>query len=270
MMTPYEQEESAYPKVAVIGRPNAGKSTLINTLMGKKRLLVSNVPGTTRDSIDTVCSYYKRKYLFIDTAGIRRKDRRGYSIERFAMVRALRSIERADVCVLLIDASEGLVSDDQKIAGLIHDHHKGCVIVLNKWDLVEENHDAVLKTLKRQIENRLWFFRHAPVLTASGLEKKRISKIFNLVDDVVQQRRKRIPTSELNRDAEAITLPTYRGKRIKIYYITQVSVEPPAFTLFTNYPEGIKTPQLRYIEARLRERYGFTGTPIRIFVKKRS
>jgi GTP-binding protein len=268
-MHPSEEEETDYPKVAVIGRPNAGKSTLVNTLLGKKRLLVSPVAGTTRDSIDTVCSYYKRQYLFIDTAGIRRKDRRGYSLERFAMVRALRSIERADVCVLLIDASEGLVSDDQKIAGLIQSHHKGCIIVLNKWDMVEE-HDKTLKQLKRTLEDKLWFFKHAPILTASGLERKRVTKIFPLVDQVMAERQKRIPTAELNRAAESIQLPTHKGKRIKVYYMTQVTVEPPAFTLFTNYPDAFTASRLRYVEARLRELFGFKGTPIRIFIRKRS
>jgi len=264
-----EVEEVDFPKVAVVGRPNAGKSTLVNTLLGKKRLLVSPVPGTTRDSIDTVCSYYKKKYLFIDTAGIRRKDKHGYTIERFAMIRALRSIERADVCVLLIDASEGLVSDDQKIAGMIHEKHKGCVIVLNKWDLVEDPGKA-MKKLLATIEDKLWFFRHAPVLTASGLEKKRTSKIFSLVDQVAAERKKRIATAELNKIVQTLNLPSYRGRRVKIYYMTQFGTEPPSFTLFTNMPDGIRNAHLRHIESKLRERYGFSGTPIRIFVRQRS
>jgi GTP-binding protein len=267
---PERHEEAVdFPKVAVVGRPNAGKSTLVNTLLGKKRLLVSPVPGTTRDSIDTVCTYYKRKYLFIDTAGIRRKDRHGYSVERFAMVRALRSIERADVCVLLIDASEGLVSDDQKIAGLIQDKLKGCVIVLNKWDLVDDP-DKRMKQLTAKIKDKLWFFQHAPVLTASGLEKKRITKIFSLVDQVAAERKKRIPTAELNKIVQDLNLPSYRGRRVKVYYMTQFGIEPPSFTLFTNMPEGIRKSDTRHIEAKLRERYGFGGTPIRLYIRKRT
>ncbi|MEJ2254502.1 MAG: ribosome biogenesis GTPase Der [Nitrospirota bacterium] len=266
---PAPEEAREYPKVAVLGRPNVGKSTLVNALLGKKRLLVSPVPGTTRDAIDTLCTYYGRKYLLIDTAGIRRKDTRGYSIERFAMVRTLRSIERADVCLVLIDAAEGIVAEDQKIAGLVHSRLKGAVFVLNKWDLVTE-HDKVLAELMKTLGRKLWFFAHAPVLTASSLERTRITKVFPLVDQVMEARRTRIPTAELNRFAQDISLPPHKGRKVKIHYMTQVAVEPPAFTLFTNFPEGIKPSSLRHVEARLRKAYpAFAGTPLRFFKKPR-
>ncbi len=162
-----EAEESEYPAIAVIGRPNAGKSTLVNALLGKDRMLVSPIAGTTRDSIDSVCSYHKRKYLLIDTAGIRRKDSRGYSLERFAFVRAMKSIERADVAVIVIDATAGIVSDDQKIAGLVHEQGKSALFLLSKWDLLTE-HEEALKRFMNEFQRKFWFFDHAPVLTASG------------------------------------------------------------------------------------------------------
>jgi GTP-binding protein len=258
-----------YPKVAIVGRPNVGKSTLVNALLGKKRMMVSPVAGTTRDSIDSICSYYRRRYLLIDTAGIRRKDHRGYSIERFAVLRALRSIERADVTLLLLDAQEGIVSEDVKIAGLVHKYGKGAIFLLNKWDLVEDP-DKTYKKLMSSIERKLWFFSHAPALTTSGIQKKRITKVFPIVDEVRGEMKKRIQTSELNRVLEGITLPSYKGRRVKLYYITQVGAEPPVFTVFTNIPEGVKDAQIRHLESHLRERYSFKGTPIRIFKKKKS
>lgn len=264
----YEGEEADYPRVAVIGRPNAGKSTLINSLLGKKRLLVSEAPGTTRDSIDSLCTYYRRKYLLIDTAGIRRKDKIGYSIARFAMLRAMRSIERSDVSIVVLDASQGIVSDDQKIAGMVERYEKGAVFLLNKWDLVPDPEEA-RKRLMADFRRKLWFFAHAPVLTTSGLERKRTTSVFPAIDEVMAARRKRIATAELNRFLAGITLPPYRGRKVKLSYMTQVASEPPRFALFTNNPEGVKDSHLRNIEARLREAYSFKGTTIRIFVRRK-
>jgi GTP-binding protein len=269
LLPAYEGKEVDYPKVAVIGKPNAGKSTLINALLGKERLLVSPVPGTTRDAIDSVCTYYRKKYLFIDTAGIRRKHRAGYSIERFAMLRAMRSIERADVALILLDAPEGIVAEDQKIAGMAMRYEKGAVFLLNKWDLVPEP-DQALKRLTGEIQRKLWFFAHAPVITTSGLEKKRITKIFPVIDGVIAERRKRVPTREINRLLREITPPTYKGRKVRLSYMTQVGIEPPRFALFASHPEAVKDSFLRHLEGRLRERYGFRGTPIRIFVKAKS
>jgi GTP-binding protein len=264
----YEEEEAEYPRVAVIGRPNAGKSTLINSLLGKRRLLVSEEPGTTRDSIDSLCTYYRRKYLLIDTAGIRRKDRAGYSIARFAMLRAMRSIERSDVSVVVLDASQGIVSDDQKIAGMVERYEKGAVFLLNKWDMVSDPEEA-RKRLMEDFTRKLWFFSHAPVLTVSGLERKRTTSILPAIDQVMAERRKRVATAELNRFLSGISLPPYRGRKVKLLYMTQVGSEPPRFALFTNNPEGLKSSHLRHIETRLREVYSFRGTPIRIFVKRK-
>ncbi len=264
-----EIDDIDYPKVAIVGRPNVGKSTMVNALLGKKRLITSSVPGTTRDAIDTVCTYYGRKYLLIDTAGIRRKDRKGYSIERFAMVRTLRAIERADICVLLIDAEEGMVTEDQKIAGIVHDQGKSVIFAFNKWDLVTEP-DKRYKRLTTLLEREMWFFPKASVLTTSGQEKKRITKLYSHVDDLMLQRNRRITTSELNKFLSTISVPPYKGKQIKLYYITQYRSGPPGFAIFTNKPDGIKDNALRNIESRLREDFGFNATPIRIRVRGRS
>lgn len=263
---PVPKEAAPYPMVAVVGKPNVGKSTLVNSLLGKKRMIVSPLPGTTRDAVDSVCSYYKRKYILIDTAGLRRKSRAGYSVERFAMLKAEQSIRRSDVSLVLLDATEGVTAEDQKIAGIVERYGKGALLLFNKWDLVSEP-EAAYKTLMADIERRLWFFAHAPVITTSGLEKKRITKIFPVIDEVIKERRKKISTSELNRFIREIALPPYKGKKVKLSYISQVAVEPPAFALFTNIPDGLKDSSMRHIEARLREAYGFKGTPIRIYKK---
>ncbi|MEW6214567.1 MAG: ribosome biogenesis GTPase Der [Nitrospirota bacterium] len=268
----YIEEKIDYPKIAVVGRPNVGKSTLINTLLGKKRMIVSPVPGTTRDSIDSICSYYGRKYLLIDTAGLRRKGRIGYSIERFAMVRAIRSIERCDVALIVIDADEGIVEQDQRIAGIVESYGKGAVFLLNKWDIIDKPGEAY-RRLGKELSRKMWFMRYAPVLTVSATEKKRITKVFPIIDEIIRERKKRIPTAELNRLlSEAISdmhLPLHRGKAVKLFYITQVKTEPPIFVVFTNYPAALKDVHIRYIEKGLRERFLFKGTPIRIYVKAR-
>jgi len=262
-----------YPKVAVVGRPNVGKSTLVNTLLGKRRMIVSPVPGTTRDSIDSVCTYYGRKYLLIDTAGIRRKGRVGYSVERYAMVRAVRGIERSDVALIVLDASEGIVEQDKRIAGIVERYGKGAVFLFNKWDMVNEP-DSAYKRLMAEFRDKLWFFSHAPVLTISALERKRVTKVFPLIDGVVSERRKRINTAELNDLLKEIVSrvppPLYKGKNIKLYYITQSGIGPPEFVVFSNHPDGLKDAYMRYIERALRERFSFSGTPIRIHTRHRA
>jgi len=267
------QEETGtdYPKVAVVGRPNVGKSTLVNTLLGKKRVIVSPFPGTTRDSIDTLCTYYRKKYLLIDTAGIRKKGKIGYSIERYAMVRAIRSIERSDVALLVIDASSGIVEQDKRIAGIIERYGKGAIFLINKWDLVEEP-ETVYKEYLVEVKKKFWFFSHAPFLTISGLERRRVTKVFPLIDGVVSERKKRIPTPELNdflKDylAHSPPLPFLRGKQVKLTYMTQVGTEPPSFVVFTKRKEGVRDSLLRHLEGRLRERFSFKGTPIRIYMR---
>jgi len=269
-----EDAGAGYPKVAVVGRPNVGKSTLVNTLTGKKRMIVSPIAGTTRDSIDSVCSYYGRKYLFIDTAGIRKKGKVGYSIERYSMVRAIRSIERCDVALVVLDASAGIVEQDKRIAGIVQQYGKGAIFLVNKWDLLEDP-EAVFKQYTTEFRNELWFFTHAPLLTISGLVRKRVTKVFPLIDAVVVERKKRIPTAELNSFlSRALShippLPQSKGRAVKINYMTQTGTEPPRFVVFTNRPAGVKDAFLRYLERSLRETFSFSGTPIRIFVRRKN
>ncbi len=272
LLPPVVEEKTDYPKIAIVGKPNVGKSTLINTLLSKKRMIVSPVPGTTRDSVDSVCTYYGRKYLLIDTAGIRRKDMAGYSIERFSAVRALRSIERCDVALIVMDASGGIVEQDQRIAGIVENLGKGALFLLNKWDLFDRPEEAY-KLLGNELRREMWFMPYVPFLTVSALEKKRVTKIFSIIDEILQERKKRIPTADLNRAfrevAENMTLPLHKGKQVKLYYITQVKTEPPSFAVFVNYPSAIKDAHLRHMEKVLRNGFSFRGTPIRIYLKER-
>ncbi|BCB97098.1 GTPase Der [Dissulfurispira thermophila] len=267
--------EDEIPRVAVVGRPNVGKSTLINSLLGKKRLIVSHIPGTTRDSIDSICSYYGKRYLLIDTAGIRKKGKiysQKIDIEKFSIVRAIRSIERADVAIIVLDASEGVVEQDQKIAGIVEDYGKGVIFLLNKWDIIREP-EIYYKEIIQELKNKIWFMDYAPCITTSGLEKKRITKIFPIIDEIIAERQKRIPTADLNKFLSKIIavkpFPPYKGRELKFFYITQVGIKPPTFTIFVNYPSGVKAHHIRYIEKALRQEYSFKGTPIRIYVKSR-
>jgi GTP-binding protein len=266
------EEKTDYPKIAIVGRPNVGKSTLINMLLSKKRMIVSPVPGTTRDSIDSVCTYYGRKYLLIDTAGIKKKDMAGYSIERFSAVRSLRSIERCDVALIVIDAGEGIVDQDQRIAGIVETSGKGAIFLLNKWDLIDEP-EKKYKVLLDELNRKMWFTRYVPVLTVSALEKNRVTKVFSIIDEILRERKKRIPTADLNRSFRQVvtnlSFPLYKGKSVKLYYITQVKTEPPTFVVFTNYRAALKDAHIRYIERVLRSSFSFEGTPVRIYVKER-
>ncbi|MCX8070698.1 MAG: ribosome biogenesis GTPase Der [Thermodesulfovibrionales bacterium] len=259
------------PKVAIVGRPNTGKSTLINNLLGKNRLIVDSKPGTTRDAIDTVVRFYNRPYLFIDTAGIRKKTKAS-QIERYAILRAIKSIQRSDIVIFLLDAVTGVVDYDQKIGGIISDLKKPLILFVNKWDLIEDP-AKYHKWINEIIRERLWFLDYAPIVTASAVTKKRITNIFPLIDDVLEQSKKRIPTSELNdllRQNRSLTQHIEDpAAGLKVLYITQVSVSPPHFVIFINKRKGIKKQHLRFFERMIRQAYGFVGCPIVITVKTR-
>lgn len=265
-------EPLGYPRISIVGRPNVGKSTLVNSLLGKERMIVSPVPGTTVDAVDSICSYYKRKYILVDTAGIRRKGRMAKTIERYSFMRTLKNIENSDVVLIVLDAVDGVVEMDQKIAGLVYSAGRGAVILLNKWDLVERK-DTPLKEIEEYVYQKLWFMRYAPILTISALRRKRVTKIFPLVDEIIAEGAKRISTSELNEFLrEALSImepPMVQGKGVKIYYITQISTSPPGFVIFTNRKEGIKQQYIKFLERQLRDRFSFKGVPVRFFVKQR-
>lgn len=236
-------------------------------------MIVSAIPGTTRDAVDSVCAYYKKKYILVDTAGIRRKGKMAKTVERYSFMRTLRNIENCDIAIIVLDATEGIVELDQKIAGLVHSARKGSIILLNKWDLIEKD-SLSMKDIEKNLYQKLWFMRYSPVITASALSKKRITKLFPLVDEIISESKRRISTHELNkflRDTLASQEPPlYRGHRVKIYYISQVRTNPPAFVIFTNRKEGIKEQYVKFLESRLRSHFPFKGVPVEFFVKQKS
>lgn len=264
----FEETAVSFPKIAVVGKPNVGKSTLINTILGEKRMIISSAPGTTRDSIDTVCNFKCRQYIFIDTAGLRRQSKVAHPVERYSILRTLKSIERADISILLIDAYEGITSQDIRIAGMIHESGKGIIVLLNKWDMVMESAEDYIDKVKRQ----LYFVDYAPVLNISATTGKNVTRIFRFIDDIIVERKRDILTSEINKVLEDAVShhhpPLYRGKVIRLKYATQISKEPPTFLIFANYPECIDEAYLRYIERRFRNTFGFKGTPIKIVLRK--
>lgn len=270
--TEEEKEADAYPRIAIVGRPNAGKSTLINRLIGKERLVTSPVPGTTRDSIDTVVSYYKKKYIFIDTAGIRRKSKVDTGIESYSVLRALRSIDRCDLAILLLDTMEGIAVQDLKIARYIEDAGRGCIIALNKWDLVEKD-EKTMDKYKKNIRSHYPHLSHIPLIFISALTGIRAAKIYPEIHNVIEQYSRKITTGELNRFigeiSEKLPSSSYRGKTLKIYYATQTGTRPPRFTLFVNYPGAIGTNIRRFIENCIRDKWGFQGVPLRIIARNK-
>ena len=270
-------EEDKKIKIAIVGRPNAGKSSIVNALLGEKRVIVSDVSGTTRDSIDSRLTYENQEFVIIDTAGIRKKAKVDYGVEKFAVDRAIRSIRECDVALMVIDATEavnGISDQDKKIASIITEAGKGMVIAINKWDLVEDKKSNTINKFDQKIAHEIPFLDYVPKIYISAVTHQSLNKIFAKVMDVQQERSKRIPTGLLNKvinEAYALNPPqTIRNKRLKIMYSTQASIEPPTFILFANNEDLMKDHYKRYMENKLREAFGFTGTPIRIAVRTRS
>jgi len=260
-------------KIAVVGRPNVGKSSMVNVLLGEERVIVSNVPGTTRDAVDTSFSYEEKDYLLIDTAGIRRKSRVDTPTEHYSVVRAFRAIERADVCLIVIDATEGVTDQDKRIAGFVHEEGRANIIVVNKWDLITKN-ERTMNQFDKDIREELKFLSYAPILYVSALTKKRVFKILELVDFVAEQHNRKVATSELNRllsEAVMLNPPPGAGKQgLKLFYMTQYKTAPPSFVVFVNDTEKVHFSYRRYLENYLRQNLGLEGTPIRITVRNRS
>ena len=265
--------DDEFISVAVIGKPNAGKSSLINKILGEKRLIVSDIAGTTRDAIDSKFENQHGKYIFIDTAGIRRKSKIEEEIERYSIIRAKASIEKADVCILVIDATEGVTDQDAKIAGEAHESGKGVIIQVNKWDAVEKGTGS-LENYRKEVYQKLAYLTYAPVLFVSALTGQRIDKLFSLINSVNEQNAKRVTTGTLNDVInEAITLvqpPSDKGRRLKLYYATQVSTRPPTFVVFCNSVKLFHFSYQRYLENQLRKNFGFEGTPVRIVPREKA
>ena len=267
-----EEEEPDYVKVAVIGKPNVGKSSLINRILGEKRLIVSNVAGTTRDAVDTLFENAAGKFMFIDTAGIRRKSKVDERIEKFSVMRAQLAIERADVCLIMIDARDGVTEQDTKIAGLAHEAGKASIIVVNKWDLVDKE-TGTMEKMRKDIMRDLSFMSYAPIVFISAMTGQRTDRIFELINFVNDQSHMRITTGMLNNvlaDAQArVQPPTDKGRRLKIYYMTQTSICPPNFVIFCNSRELFHFSYQRYLENQIRAVFGLEGTPIRIVIRQK-
>ncbi len=258
--------------VAVIGKPNAGKSSLINCLCGEERVIVSSIAGTTRDAVDTRIENAEGVFNFIDTAGIRRKSKVEDRIEKFSVLRANMAVERADVCILMVDANDGVTEQDEKIAGIAHEAGKACIIAVNKWDSIEKDNSTV-NTFNKEVRTALAYMPYAPIIYISALTGQRTSNLYAMIKDVYEQARRRVTTGMLNdllNDAMArVQPPSDKGKRLKIYYMTQTSVAPPTFVIFCNSEELFHFSYRRYIENCLRETFGFDGTPIRIVIRQK-
>ena len=267
-----EEAEEDIIKVAVIGKPNVGKSSLINKILGENRVIVSNIAGTTRDAIDTEYERDGQKYIFVDTAGMRKRGKIDETVERYSVIRSLAAIDRCDVVLMLIDATEGVTEQDTKIAGYAHNEGKACIVVVNKWDLVEKETNT-MKNYKTDILNGLPFMQYAPSEFISAMTGSRIDRLFDMIKYVNAQNAMRIPTGVLNDVLnEAITKvqpPSDKGKRLKIYYITQASTRPPTFILFVNSKDLAHYSYVRYIENQVRETFGLSGTPVRFIVRER-
>ena len=267
-----EEAEDERPHIAIVGKPNVGKSSLINKLIGENRVIVSDIAGTTRDAIDTPVKRNGREYVFIDTAGLRRKSRIKEDIERYSIIRTVSAVERADVVVLMIDAQEGVTEQDAKIAGIAHERGKGMIIAVNKWDAVEKN-DKTINEFTKDIRSKLVFLNYAELIFISAMTGQRLHKLYETIDAVIENHAMRIATGVLNEIlSEAVAMkqpPSDKGKRLRLYYITQVSVKPPTFVIFINDKELTHFSYTRYIENQIRETFGFRGTPLRFIYRER-
>ena len=266
------EEEDARPKIAIVGKPNVGKSSIVNKLLGENRVIVSDIAGTTRDAVDTPVVFNGKEYVLIDTAGLRRRSKIKEELERFSIIRTVTAVERADVVVVVIDAGEGVTEQDAKIAGIAHDRGKGIVIAVNKWDSIEKDDKTIYKYTAK-IREILSFLPYAQILFLSAKTGQRITKLFEVVEVVIQNQNLRIATGVLNEImTEATALqqpPSDKGKRLKLYYITQVSVKPPTFVIFVNDKELMHYSYTRYIENKIREAFGFSGTSLKFIIRER-
>lgn len=265
-------EDDDRVRIAVIGKPNVGKSSFINAMIGENRLIVSNIAGTTRDSIDTDFVWRGQEYVLIDTAGIRRKSKVTGDIERYSVIRAISAIERSDVCVLMIDAQEGVTEQDKKVAGMAHEEGKGIIVVVNKWDLIEKETNT-MEEFRKEIHRELPFMSYAPVVFTSVIKGQRLEKVMEMAKSVSEMRAMRVPTGQLNSLIIDATMmkqpPSDKGKRLKIYYVTQVGVKPPLFSFQVNSRELMHFSYSRYLENKIREGYGFEGTSIKFVFREK-
>jgi len=270
--TEARDEEDERPRVAIVGKPNVGKSSIINKLLGENRLIVSDIAGTTRDAVDTEVVHEGKEYIFIDTAGLRRKSKIKEEIERFSIIRAVTAVERADVVLMVIDAVEGITEQDAKIAGIAHERGKGIIIVVNKWDAIEKDNHSV-KKYENEVRQVLSYLSYAEIMFVSAKTGQRLNKLFDMIDVVIENATLRVSTGVLNEImTEAIALqqpPSDKGKRLKLFYITQVAVKPPSFVIFVNDKELMHFSYTRYIENKIREAFGFRGTSLKFFIRER-
>ena len=267
-----EDEEDERPRIAIVGKPNVGKSSIINKIVGESRVIVSDIAGTTRDAIDTDITYNGNEYVFIDTAGLRRKNKIKEELERYSIIRTVTAVERADVVLVVIDATEGVTEQDAKIAGIAHERGKGIIVVVNKWDAIEKNDKTIYEHTNR-IKDILSFMPYAEILFISAKTGQRVGKIFDTIDMVIENQNLRIQTGVLNEIlSEAVAMqqpPSDKGKRLKIFYMTQVSVKPPTFVIFVNNKELMHFSYTRYLENKIRDTFGFRGTALRFIIRER-
>ena len=267
-----QAEDDDRPRVAIVGKPNVGKSSIINKLLGENRVIVSDIAGTTRDAIDTEILHNGKEYIFIDTAGLRRKNKIKEELERYSIIRTVTAVERADVVLMVIDATEGVTEQDAKIAGIAHDRGKGIIICVNKWDAIEKD-DRTMREYEAKVRQILSYLSYAEILYISAKTGQRLNKLYDMIDMVIENQTLRIATGVLNEImTEAVAMqqpPSDKGKRLKLYYITQVAVKPPTFVIFVNDKELMHFSYTRYLENKIREAFGFRGTSLKFFIRER-